>query len=241
MTSGAGSGTVVVLDCDPDLGQELSGQELSAARRNSLATTRRYDRGRWPAPTRTDANLGLLITGGFVARALSVGDCTGLELLGPGDVLQPWVRPELEQSVAVATEWTVIQRMVVANLDGEFVSRVSKWPQIVAAISRRLSLRTHSLLFQLTLAAFRRLDDRVLLVLWQFADRWGTVTPRGVMVDIPLTHELLAAAVGGRRPSVSGAVGRLVEQGQIRSLPRSRWLLLTPPPGDLHNHAKRTR
>lgn len=116
MTSGAGSGTVVVLDCDPDLGLELSVPELGVARRKSLATTHRYDRG----------------------------------------------RPELEQSVSVATEWTVVQRMVVANLDGEFLARVSRWPQIIAALSRRLSLRTHSLLFQLTLAAFRRIDDRLL-------------------------------------------------------------------------------
>ena len=48
-----------------------------------------------------------------------------------------------------------------------------------------------------------------------------------------LTHELLAAVVGARRPSVSVAVRRLAEQGRARSRPRSRWLLLGRPPAEL--------
>lgn len=241
MARGASSETVLVLDCDPDLGQDLEGEDLNAARSESSAPAFRYARGRWRPPTdiETSASLGLLIIKGFITRSLTVAEYTSLELLGPGDVLQPWACPELDQSVAAQMEWTVAERMTAASLNREFLCRVSRWPEVVSAISRRLTARTHSLLFQLALSALRRIDDRVLLMLWQVADRWGTVTPSGVMLDIPLTHELLAAAVGARRPSVSAAVRRLVVQEQIRSLPRSRWLLLVGPPDEMRNHNAR--
>ncbi len=177
--------------------------------------------------------MGFLITRGFIARGFTVGGYTAIELLGPGDLLQPWTRPEFEQSIAVKTEWTVVQRMRVAVLDQDFATRVSGWPEITAAIMRRVAWRTHWLLFQLAVSVLRRIDDRVVLVLWQFAGRWGRVTSSGVMLDLPLTHDLLAATVGARRPSVRAAVRRLVEGGYVRPLPRSRWLLLGEPPRDL--------
>jgi len=60
------------------------------------------------------------------------------------------------------------------------------------------------------------------------------MTPQGVRLDIRLTHEVLAAVTGARRPSVSTALKRLTQQGRIQSRPRSRWLLLGQPPAELH-------
>ncbi|HSC02450.1 MAG TPA: helix-turn-helix domain-containing protein, partial [Solirubrobacteraceae bacterium] len=68
----------------------------------------------------------------------------------------------------------------------------------------------------------------------------GTVTPEGVRLDVRLTHELLAAVTGARRPSVTTALRRLAEHGQVRSLPRSRWLLLGTAPAALQEVRQRT-
>jgi ABC-type hemin transport system ATPase subunit len=54
-----------------------------------------------------------------------------------------------------------------------------------------------------------------------------------VKLDVRLTHEVLAAVIGARRPSVSTALRRLTEQERVQPRPRSRWLLLGEPPGEL--------
>jgi hypothetical protein len=225
------------LDCDPDLGEELAEAELAAARRRVIADTASYPRGRWaidPERFGSVAGLGLLVIEGMLKREVTVADYTCAELLGPGDVLQPWLRIGPHQSVATDVDWEVVQGVRVAVLDREFLRRAAEWPEIIAAICRRVMVRTHWLAFHLAVCGLRRADERVLLVAWHFADRWGTVTPEGVLLDIPLTHDLLAAVTGARRPSVSVAVRRLVDDGLIVPRPRSRWLLLGRPPAELH-------
>ncbi|MGH2885431.1 MAG: helix-turn-helix domain-containing protein, partial [Solirubrobacteraceae bacterium] len=61
----------------------------------------------------------------------------------------------------------------------------------------------------------------------------GTVTPDGVRLNVRLTHEVLAAVIGARRPSVTTALRRLADEGRVRSLPRSRWLLIGHAPAEL--------
>lgn len=226
---------VPILEYDPDLAEDLSDDDLAIARPQLVAAVRRYARGTWTiGPDDFDhvASLGLLIVKGLLVRRITVDDHTSAELLGPGDVVQPWLLIDADQSVAVEVGWEVIQPVQAAMLHRGFCTRADKWPEITAAISRRIIQRADRLAFQLAICNLHPLDDRLLLVLWQFADRWGTVTPEGVLLDIPLTHELLAATVGARRPSVSVAVGRLSTRGRVRPRPRSRWLLLGRPPAE---------
>lgn len=232
MSNSGRNEVVAILDVDPDLREGLSDEQLAAARATAYASSRCFPRGNWRAPTELDrvGSLGLLVLKGFVVRNLAVAEYTCTELLGPGDVLQPWLPTEHEQAIGVRVEWTVVQRLCVAILDRSFAVSISSWPEITAAVSRRMAWRAHLLAFQLALSALRRIDERVLLMLWQLASRWGTVTPEGILLDVPLTHDLLAAAVGARRPSVSAAVGRLIDAGKLQSRPRSRWMLLGAPP-----------
>src|SRR5581483_10716763 len=147
-----------------------------------------------------------------------------------------------EQSVATEVDWEAVEPVAVAVLDRSFCERAARWPEVQAAIARRLMQRTHWLAFHLAVCGLRRIDDRLLSVLWHFADRWGIVTPDGVRLDLRLTHEVLAAVTGARRPSVTTALRRLAEAGCVRSLPRSRWLLLGGPPAELQNvHAQLRR
>jgi CRP/FNR family cyclic AMP-dependent transcriptional regulator len=187
-------------------------------------------------------NLGLLLIEGLLAREVTVGEYTCAELLGPGDILQPWLRIGPDQSVATEVDWDAVEPVQAAVLGRDFCRTVANWPEVLAAISRLLMQRTHWLAFHLAVCGLRRVDDRLLLVLWHFADRWGTVTTEGVRLDVRLTHDVLAAVTGARRPSISTALKRLIEQGRIRSRPRSRWLLLGRPPAELqrvHEEARR--
>ncbi len=227
---------IAILDADPDLGEDLSDEQLGIARRQALAEVIGYPRGPWPvAPDDFDraGNLGLLLIDGLLAREVTVGTYTCAELLGPGDIVQPWLRIGPEQSVATEVDWDAVEPIKAAVLGREFTRRVAPWPEIPAAISRRLMQRTHWLGFHLAVCGLRRVDDRLLLVLWHFADRWGRMTPEGVRLDVRLTHEVLAAVTGARRPSVSTALKRLIDGGRLQSLPRSRWLLFGRPPPEL--------
>ncbi len=236
---------VAVLESDPDLGEDLSDEQLQIARGRAVAEVVEYPAGPWevgPDDFEREANLGLLLIEGLLAREVTVGDYTCAELLGPGDVLQPWLRIGPDQSVATEVDWDVVQAVQLAVLGREFSRRLAPFPEVTAAISRRLMQRTHWLAFHLAVCGLRRIDDRLLLVLWHFADRWGSVTREGVRLDVPLTHGVLAAVIGARRPSVSTAIGRLMDAGRVRRLPRSRWLLLGRPPAELrHVHERAAR
>lgn len=236
--------TVRVLDYDPDLAEDLSPNELTLAREKVMAALVQYRTGRWPVghdDFDQTASLGLLLLDGLLAREVTVGDYTCAELLGPGDVLQPWLRIGPEQSVATEIDWDVVQPLRAAVLDRGFAASASRWPEIPAAVSRRLMQRTHWLAFHLAVCGLRRVEERLLLVLWHFADRWGTVTPEGVRLDVRLTHDLLAAVTGARRPSVTNGLRRLTEEGRIRPQRRSRWLLLGRPPAELEQVHQRVR
>ena len=240
---GWGGGPIAILDWDPDLAEDLPEAQLALARRQILADVIGYPAGPWEVrPDHFDgvASLGLLVVEGLLAREVTVGDYTCSELLGPGDLIQPWLRIGQEQSVATEIDWDLVEPATMAVLDRAFCERAARWPEVQAAISRRLMQRTHWLAFHLAVCGLRRIDDRLLSVLWHFADRWGTVTPEGVRLDVRLTHELLARVVGARRPSVTTALRRLAETGCVRSLPRSRWLLLGSPPATLHEVRQRS-
>jgi CRP/FNR family transcriptional regulator, cyclic AMP receptor protein len=236
---------VDVLEADPDLAEDLSPEQQQHARRRAFAEFIRYPTGPWSVGVDDidgAAALGLLLVEGLLAREVTVGDYTCAELLGPGDVLQPWLRIGPDQSIASEIDWEVVEPVSVAVLGREFLERIAPWPEISAAIARRLMQRAHWLAFHLAVCGLRRVDERLLIVLWHFADRWGTVTSEGVRLDVRLTHEVLAAVTGARRPSVTTALKRLIDEGRVRPRPRSRWLLLGRPPAELQRvHERRRR
>jgi CRP/FNR family transcriptional regulator, cyclic AMP receptor protein len=225
-----------VLERDPDLGENLTPRDFRVASEQVIASEVRVPKGRWNvAPGDFDGaeSLGLLLTDGIVIRKVTVGHRTSAELLGPGDVAQPWLRAGPDASVGTEVSWEIARTLRLAVLDRGFILRAANWPAISAAVARRLMLRVHWLAFHLAVSHIRRLDDRVLLVLWHFAYRWGRVTLRGVEIDLPLTHSLLAEVAGAHRPSVTVAVHSLTTAGHIEARTRSRWILHGEPPAEL--------
>ena len=83
----------------------------------------------------------------------------------------------------------------------------------------------------LAIAQIRRLDLRILTLLWHLADRFGRVRPDGVAVEVPLKHATLAKLLAATRPSVSSALAELASRGEIERLDGGGWLLKGDPPG----------
>jgi CRP/FNR family transcriptional regulator, cyclic AMP receptor protein len=70
--------------------------------------------------------------------------------------------------------------------------------------------------------------DRVREKLTQLARIHGKVATEGLLLDIPLTHELLADMVGSTRETVTRALAQLAEQGLVQHEP-GRYRVAAPP------------
>jgi CRP/FNR family cyclic AMP-dependent transcriptional regulator len=225
-----------VLDEDPDLYERLSAAEQTRAATEAVAAVEMLDLGLWDEPDSPENyrdGFGLLVLDGMLARRVTLGrfDCT--ELLGQGDLLRPWTFASANAaSVESKVTWNVVEPVRLATLDRRFALAVAPWPEISAALMDRIVQRARWLAFQLAVCHVVRVDTRLLLMFWHFADRWGRMTKEGARVNLPVTHSVLASVVGARRPSVTTALGRLQEEGLIERLPDGAWLLHGSAPAD---------
>jgi CRP/FNR family cyclic AMP-dependent transcriptional regulator len=223
--------TVHVLEVDPELGTGIEPEQFALAAGRAVAPLILFpEPGRWAVGQESmdgTGHLGRLLVFALLARGVRVGPRGGIELLGPGDVLRPWVRSEY---AAADVNWSVVEPLRIASLDRHFAERIAPWPQIPAAISDRMLLRARMLAFHLAVCHLVTVEERLLMILWHFAERWGRVTPRGVELRLHLTHELLAGVVGARRPPVTTALSSLAQKGLVRRDERGVWVLLGPPP-----------
>jgi hypothetical protein len=206
-----------LLDVDADLAQEFDIRMRMVVRQ--VATVVVFEIGvgdcdpaQWSTPG--TAAPGLLLLDGTIAVDVHVGDRTATELMGPGDLLQPW-DPAADEPLERTAEWHVLLPGRVAILDAGFAERIRPWPQILLALLRRAGKRASDLDVQRAIACQPRLEVRLALLLWHLGARWGKVEPGGIRISLPLTHRLLGQLVGAERPSVSHALARLAEAGLV--------------------------
>lgn len=234
---------IPVLDADPGLGEGLDGESLVEASALATAPAWSLPRGRWMPVTQIRdlrGGLGLLIIDGLIARHMSLGVLETVEILGPGDVVRPVMFAASDGTPRLGERWTVATRAKLAVLDRSFMVAISPWPEITANLADRAALRVHRMALSAAIHGVRRVDERLLSTFWCYADRWGRVTPEGVVLDLHLTHRLLAALVGARRPSVTLALKALQEDGALSRRRDQSWLLHGERPRWLAPAAMRT-
>jgi CRP/FNR family transcriptional regulator, cyclic AMP receptor protein len=206
---------VPLLQADPALASVVPADQRARADELLHVRTERLEPGEWrPAEEDHDPHgLGLLLLEGFVYRSVTIrGRCCG-ELLGAGDLLRPWVGDGADSSVGQDACWRVLQPVRLAVLDRRASAVVGRVPALTAELLDRTVARSRALQLQLTLTQVPGIAQRLHLLLWHLADRWGRVTPHGVVVPIRLTHHQLGTLLGARRPSITTAVRTLVAGG----------------------------
>jgi CRP/FNR family cyclic AMP-dependent transcriptional regulator len=223
---------VRVFDHDPDLLAGVDAEAAAMLRRRAVVRSLQLDCGSWSPPSDEGAlsgALGLLVLDGLVCRSIRVHGRDCPELLGVGDLLRPW--DSLGAGlVDGAGAWRVLQPTTLAILDERFVAVHSRWPSIVIALLARGTQRSRALGVQLAIAHIRQAETRLITLFWHLADRWGRMTPHGVALPLPLTHELLGQLACLHRPATSTALQRLVRAGEIARRPDRGWTLLGQPP-----------
>ncbi|HEY5390271.1 MAG TPA: helix-turn-helix domain-containing protein [Solirubrobacteraceae bacterium] len=226
---------VCLLDDLPDIEDSIAPQQLAAARRDLRAAVVTLPDGaslesEWPRSMLDGA--GLLVLDGLLLRRVGIDGRYGCELLSTGDLLRPWQREEAAASMAHRSGWRVLKRSRLAQLDIAFLRRAGAYPEVLGALVARCLRRSRSLAVNMAIVHHPRVETRVHMLLWHFADRWGTVRKDGVLLPVPLTHSLLADLVAAQRPTVSAAIGALQRDGSVERVDGG-WLLHGSPPGEL--------
>jgi len=225
-----------VLVRDPELAGSLEGERLRKAERELVAATAVAFEGQWDPEEDSDSvrgGIGLLLLEGLIVRRVGRTGRYGAELLGPGDLMRPWQRDGEDVSLPFDTTFRVIDQALLALLDARFAARAAPYPEVAGALIGRAMQRSRTLVVNMAIAHYPRIDRRLLMLMWHLADRWGRVTPEGVRVPLRLTHQLLADLVASRRPSVTSALQQLSHEGHI-SKRGDAWVLHGEPPTELY-------
>jgi len=229
-----GAVVVKVLERDRELGEALDPERFALAVARSQAAVIELARGPWVPRSEWPANVrhgpGLLVLDGFILRQLAIGGRNGAELLSAGDVLRPWQREDSIASVPRHPGWRALERAQLAVLDLDFARRLSQFPEIQSQLVGRALRRSRQLAVNVAIVHQPRVETRVRLLLWQLADRFGTVRQDGVMLPLRLTHTLLAELAAARRPTVSAAIAALERSGEVSRPPGGGWMLHGSPP-----------
>jgi CRP/FNR family cyclic AMP-dependent transcriptional regulator len=224
-----------LLDLDPDLAQFLDGSRAEAAHRDLLVRVRRLPPGAWNTARLTVADaghLGLLVLDGVLSRELLAADVISTELVGAGELLRPWQIAPGATLLRVAVRWNVLAEARVAVLDRRLASQLGAYPEIASLLIERMIARTQRMAVSQAIAQLNRVDQRLLTLFWHLAERWGRMTPDGVVIPLTLSHRMLSQLVGARRPTVSTALGDLAKEQKVSRQADGSWLLTGDPVGD---------
>ena len=220
---------VSVLDADAGLAELIPPPRRTQARQATAAATIEVFAGSWRQPREPDrvrGGYGLLLLEGLIIRRAGLEGRYGAELLGPGDLVRPWQRDGV---LPVDWTWRAVTDARLAVLDTRWVARAAPWPQLGVELAGRAVARAVRTVTAMAIAQQPKLEDRLWMLFWELADRYGRVHADGVRIAVPLTHESLSHLAGARRPSVSGALTKLSQSGRLRR-EGGLWVLSGEPP-----------
>jgi CRP/FNR family cyclic AMP-dependent transcriptional regulator len=222
--------SVRILEADPGLAEGLSDGQLAAARGAVVASVQGLGTGLWRDAEEQVPAGGFLVLEGCIAREVSIlGETAAIEFLAEGDLLRPSGEVGAA-SVDSRVVWRALEPTRLAVLDRDFLLTVKPWPELTAGLLERQERRAEWLASVLAISHLPRVDLRVLVLFWLFADRWGKVRGDEVRVPIPLTHLNIAHLIGARRPTVTTTLNALTEAGLLLQEKNGYWLLRGGPP-----------
>lgn len=235
-TSSFPQSRIRLVDALPEFAEHLDPDQKGLAREHLVATLWRVPAGGWRPRRdiqREPGHLGLLVLDGLLTRDVVLEQTLATELVGRGDLLRPADHDGQDAPVPFDVTWRVLEPASIAVLDRKAAQAIGHWPEAMEVVIRGAVRRAHTLAVVLAVSHLRRIDSRLLVMLWYLADRWGKVRADGVNVPLGLTHQTLGRLVGAQRPSVTTALKQLREEGRVTRAPDGTWLLHGEPPHTL--------
>jgi CRP/FNR family transcriptional regulator, cyclic AMP receptor protein len=215
-----GWGRIRLLDAEPGLTVGLPEAEHEALSRLVVPAVR-VPAGHWKPPERLDTRIGAIVVGGMLLRTGSTFGRADLQLFGPGDILDDDVLAE------PGATWRALAPAHLAILGDGFIVAARRWPELISGFARILFEARREQHMRAAICAMPRVEERILGLLGHLAGRWGRVTPHGITLSLPITHEALGTLIGARRPTVTLALTTLRERQLLTRSSEGLWLL--PP------------
>ena len=220
-----------LLRVDPKLGAGLSNGQRREARKKVAARVATVEAGAWPDELSAPGLFGVLVVDGALIRRIVAGPGQSLEVLTKGDLVRPWQ----EESGAFGDSWfSSLGQSRLAVLDSGFAEEIARWPGLLEAFLERAIRRVRFLADQAALDSRVGMERRVLMTMWHLAKRCGTRTEDGIVIPLPLTHQMVSELVGAQRPGVSVALSKLTTAGTLARTDDRGWLL---DPASENNHS----
>ena len=218
---------------DPALADALTPDRRRSAASAVRVHVRHVPRGPLDLSTVQSAsasNIGLLIVDGIVTREVLLGSTVSAELLGPGDIVRPWSLAEGSELMSTRVRWSVVsENLRAAVLDRRVAKQLGAYPELAVVLIDRLNDRSSRLAVTQAISQLKRVDQRLIALFTHLGERWGRITPAGVLVPLRLSHQMLGTLVGASRPTVSTAIGALTRTGELVRRSDGAWLLAARP------------
>ena len=137
-----------------------------------------------------------------------------LGVLGPGEMFGELslFDPGMRTSTATALTDSVVLALGHDQLTPWLTGRPEVAAALLQALARRIR-RTNEAMADLV---FADVPGRVAKALMELGEKFGTVTPEGLMVTHDMTQEELAQLVGASRETVNKALADFAQRGWIR-------------------------
>ena len=164
-----------------------------------------------------------VVAEGLVLKETNFNGRAALELLGPGDVIAPPLTALRQLESRAVSRYIAHGPASLAVIDERFRQAARRWPGLSDLLLDRMGRQTHRASMHLATLHQTRVEERIMSLFIDLGERLGRMTPDGVIVDIPLTHELIGRLVGAQRPTVSLALTGLGSSGALARLDNHDW------------------
>ncbi len=119
------------------------------------------------------------------------------------------------------------QALTEVNLMNLSLAEIAASPQLSQGLFWHLVHRHQQTEAMLSVANYRRVEERLRQFLWLLKQELGQTVDQGTRLPFRLTHQLIASGIGSTRVTVTRLMGHLQTEGSLVIDP-DRYLILTP-------------
>ena len=196
---------------------------------NARVRTRHLDAGEAVYHQGDIADRMFVLAAGAVksVRLTADGGTTLLEVAGPGDYIG--AVPALGSETYGDSVWTVSPTCLLGLDPAEYESVMETYPTVAMATLKVVSGQLSQARQSVHMLAGAPLGERLAGVVLHLADKAGRPWKNGVLIDMPLGRDDLAAMVGAASESVSRLLSAWRRDGIIDS--GRKWIAVLDRPG----------
>jgi CRP/FNR family transcriptional regulator, cyclic AMP receptor protein len=213
----------------PDIAEGLDPQERGAVEQALVVPLLRARDEDLAAALEASDAFDFVLVDGTVLKETILTTVSALELLGPGDVLARPV-PAHQTDLRGVSRYLALGDVSIAALETRFQRVAARWPQVSTFLHGQIAEQAHRASLHLAMLHLPRAEERILALFTELGDRFGRVNPDGILIDLPLSHELIGRLTACRRPTATLALQFLHDRGLLTRVADDSWKLAMRPP-----------